>query len=93
MWTVENYDKDRRHGEFEEYYDNEKNTVKYKATYKKGERTYEMYYDEFGGEVMSPDQIEAMKKEQEIKDQDTGGQSEEEKEENEGGRKWPWKRD
>lgn len=35
MWTVENYKKDERDGEFEEYYDNEKNTLKYKETSKK----------------------------------------------------------
>lgn len=62
MWTIENYKKDQRHGEFEEFYDNEKNTIKYRATYEKGERTYEMYYDEFGGEVMSPERIEEIKK-------------------------------
>lgn len=62
MWTVENYNKDSRDGEFEEFYDNEKNTIKYKATYKKGELLYEMYYDEFGGEVMSPERIAAIKK-------------------------------
>lgn len=95
MWTVENYEKDLRSGEFEEYYDNEKNTIKYKATYKKGQRTYEMYYDKFGGEVMSPEQIEAMKCEQEIKEEDTGGQTEEEKAASEAEKKgfrWPWKR-
>ena len=48
MWTIETYKKDQRNGNFEEYYDNEKNTIKYRATYKKGVKTYEMYYDEFG---------------------------------------------
>lgn len=60
-WTVENYKKDLRDGEFEEYYDNEKNTIKYKATYKKGVLVYEMYYDEYGGEVMSPERIEQIR--------------------------------
>jgi antitoxin component YwqK of YwqJK toxin-antitoxin module len=62
MWTVENYKNDLRDGEFEEYYDNEKNTIKYKATYKKGVLISEMYYDEFGGEVMSPERIEEIRK-------------------------------
>ncbi len=72
IWTVENYDKDRRDGDFEEYYDNEKNTIKYKATYKKGKLTYEMYYDEYGGEVMSPERIEEIKRNQALKDEEKG---------------------
>jgi antitoxin component YwqK of YwqJK toxin-antitoxin module len=54
MWTVENYKKDLRHGMFEEYYDTEKNTIKYKATYKKGVLIEEHFFDEFGDEVAPP---------------------------------------
>lgn len=62
IWTKEIYKKDQRNGEFEEYYDNEKNTIKYRATYKKGIKISEMYYDEFGGEVMSPERVEEIRK-------------------------------
>ena len=85
MWTVENYKADQRHGEFEEYYDNEKNTIKYRATYKKGQKTYNMYYDEFGGEVMSPERIEEIRK---AKEAEENGTTETPKEgEEEGGKK------
>ncbi len=62
MWTIENYKNDLRDGEFQEFYDNKNNTLKYKATYKKGVLLSEMYYDEFGGEVMSPERIEEIRK-------------------------------
>lgn len=76
MWTKESYKKNVRDGEFEEYYDNEKNTIKYKATYKKGMLTYEMYYDEFGGEVMSPERIQEIQKNKELEEQDGSSESE-----------------
>jgi len=78
MWTVENYKNNLRDGQFEEYYDNEKNTIKYRATYKKGKLTYEMYYDEFGGEVMSPERIEEIKRNQELQQQESEGEGEQE---------------
>jgi antitoxin component YwqK of YwqJK toxin-antitoxin module len=53
-WTVENYKSDMRHGVFEEYYDNEKNTPKYKAVYKKDVVVEEHYFDEFGDETAAP---------------------------------------
>lgn len=55
QWTVENYKKNIRHGLFEEYYDNEKNTKKYSATYKKGILQEEHFYDEFGDETAPPE--------------------------------------
>ena len=86
MWTKETYKNDQRNGEFEEFYDNEKNTIKYRATYKKGVKTYEMYYDEFGGEVMSPERIEEIRKAKEAEANGTEEEEGEEKEE-EGGKK------
>ncbi|MBI3135560.1 MAG: toxin-antitoxin system YwqK family antitoxin [Bacteroidetes bacterium] len=53
-WTVENYKKGVRSGIFEEYYDDEKNTLKYSAVYKKGVVVEEHYYDEFGDETAPP---------------------------------------
>lgn len=53
-WTVENYAKNQRHGLFEEYYDNEKNTIKYRATYKKGAVVEEKFFDQFGDETAPP---------------------------------------
>ncbi|MEO9531432.1 MAG: toxin-antitoxin system YwqK family antitoxin [Crocinitomicaceae bacterium] len=54
-WTVENYKGNLRHGVFEEYYDNEKNTKKYYAIYKKGVVVEEHFYDEFGDETSAPE--------------------------------------
>jgi antitoxin component YwqK of YwqJK toxin-antitoxin module len=54
-WTLENYKGNLRHGLFEEYYDNEKNTKKYSASYKKGVVLEEHFYDEFGDESAAPE--------------------------------------
>lgn len=54
-WTVENYKKGQRHGIFEEYYDDEKGTMKYSAVYKKDILIEEHYYNEFGEEVAKPE--------------------------------------
>jgi len=54
-WTVENYKKGQRHGIFEEYYDDEKGTMKYSAIYKKDILVEEHYYNEFGEEVAKPE--------------------------------------
>ncbi|MBK9190027.1 MAG: hypothetical protein IPM77_00215 [Crocinitomicaceae bacterium] len=43
-----------RHGIFEEYYQDDKNTMKYTATYKKDVLLEEHYYNEFGEEI-APD--------------------------------------
>lgn len=53
-WTVENYKKGLRWGIFEEYYDDDKNTLKYSAVYKKGVVVEEHYYNEFGEETAKP---------------------------------------
>lgn len=55
QWTVENYKDNVRHGLFEEYYDTEKNTIKYRATYKDGMLVEEHYFDEFGDETSPPE--------------------------------------
>ena len=83
MWTLENYKNNLRNGEFEEYYNNEKNTVKYEATYKKGVLVSEMYYDEFGGEVMSPERIEEIRKAKETEENGSIDQGEDKKKEGE----------
>ncbi|MEX1002971.1 MAG: toxin-antitoxin system YwqK family antitoxin [Crocinitomicaceae bacterium] len=77
-WTVENYKKDKRHGLFEEYYDSEKNIIKYRATYKKGTLLEEHFYDEFGDETAPPKKPE---KEEEPKEKEEKEEEEEEEEE------------
>lgn len=54
-WTVENYKGDKRHGIFEEYYDDDKNNLKYKATYKNGKLEEEQYFNEFGEPIDPPE--------------------------------------
>ncbi|UKN02773.1 toxin-antitoxin system YwqK family antitoxin [Paracrocinitomix mangrovi] len=55
IWTVENYSKGIRDGVFEEYYNSEKNTIKFKGVYKKGSLVEEHYFDEFGEETEKPE--------------------------------------
>lgn len=53
-WTVETYQNGLRHGLFEEYHNNSKNLLKYRAIYEEGELVKEVSYDEFGKEINSP---------------------------------------
>jgi antitoxin component YwqK of YwqJK toxin-antitoxin module len=65
QWTLENYKGNVRHGLFEEYYDNDKNSIKYRATYKKGMLVEEHFFDEFGDETAIPENKEGLEIQQE----------------------------
>ena len=54
-WTVENYKDNNRHGLFEEYYNNDHNTIKYRAVYRKGMLIEQHFFDEFGEETSPPE--------------------------------------